>query len=522
MTVIVYSSLPIAIIGRILYNVRCVLVLLSILSCLAWSQTIQTLEGLVEMRSSPEDAWRPAGIGDILDARGSLRTLQGDVTLLAPEYTIRLSNNTELLRGLTAYELINGKAYIDAQAVKFQIGGPVKIEGQARIDTDPLNGQRLVVLNGIATATLGAGVTHLETEQQLVIPIEGDISVSQYFERDPWYLNLSVLATGSAAVVGMMGSAEIQMSENWKLAELNDVLEPGHNARTAQDSWLELRFEDGSLLRLQANTEITLSQAEAFADNSRRTLVTLNKGKIWAVIEDGQPFEIETPGLVAGVRGTKFRVDASEGNEDALLKTFEGAVAGIVGFEVIEVGIGTQFEPQAGLAELQKDALDEFNLNRDSLISAPNLKLDFPVLTDQGMILIQGQSDPGSLVMSQDGRLESSGTFTLEQPLYSGFNLVEVRASLIEGGKEAIIIRPVIRTGPEFIFALREPQVVDDTVILSGFVSSGSTLTLNAEASSSFVTSGYFQVTVPFTPTITLTATSKIGQVNQQTLTLGP
>ena len=497
-----------------------IIVFLSILSCLAWAQTIQTLEGLVEIRSSPEDAWRPASTGDVLEARGSLRTLQGDVIFSAPEYTIRLSNDSELARGLTAYELISGKAYVGAQAVKFQIGGPVKIEGQARIDNDSVKGQRLVVLKGQATATLGAGVTYLETEQQLLIPIQGSHSVSQYFERDPWYLNLSILAEGSAAVVGMMGTAEIQTPEGWAAAELNEVLEPSHNARTLEDSWLELRFEDNSLLRLQANTEITLSQAETFDDNSRRTLVTLHKGKIWAVIENGQPFEIETPGLVAGVRGTKFRIDASDGSEDALLKTFEGAVAGIIGFEVVDVETGKQFKPQAGLAELQIDALDEFNLTRDSLISAPDLQLDFPVLTDQGSLLIQGQSDPGSLVISQNGRFESSGTFTLEQPLYSGLNIIEVRASLIEGGKEAIIIKPVIRTGPEFIFALREPSIIEDTVIVSGFVSAGSTLTINAEASSSFVTSGYFQITVPFTQTITLTATSKAGQ--QQTLTLEP
>lgn len=38
----------------------------------------------------------PASLGDTLAARGSLRTLQGDITLEALEYKIRLSPNTEL------------------------------------------------------------------------------------------------------------------------------------------------------------------------------------------------------------------------------------------------------------------------------------------------------------------------------------------------------------------------------------------------------------------------------------------
>ncbi len=502
---------------------RLLIILYAFLS-LSLGQSIQTLEGIAEIRSSPDDAWRPASLGDTLAARGSLRTLQGDITLEALEYKIRLSPNTELSRGLTAYELIQGKAYIDAQAVKFYMNGPIKIEGQARLDVDSLNGQRLAVLNGKAAATIGAGVTYLETNQQVVIPLQGEVSISQYFERDPWYLNLSVLAQGSAAVVGMMGSAEIQIPGNWKAAQLNDVLEPGYQARTGEASWLEMRFQDNSLLRLQSNTEIVLSQAETFNDDTKRTLVTLQKGKIWAVIENGQSFEIETPGLVAGVRGTKFRIDTAENGNDALLKTFEGAVAGIVGFEVIDVENGKQFEPQAGLDELRIDAIDEFNLLRDKLISAPNLELDFPLITDQGSIIIQGQTDPGSIVLSDGLRLESSeASFSIERNLTTGFNLIDVRASLVEGGQEARMIQPVIRTGTEFTLLVREPEILNDTLTISGFVTPGSTLTLrSSEVSSELVSSGYFQISLPLVKELTLEARSPTGQRKSQTFTLEP
>jgi FecR protein/Glucodextranase, domain B len=493
---------------------------------LGHAQTILTLEGTIEIRSAPEDAWRPASVGETLEARGSIRSFQGDVTLEAAEYTLRITNDTELLRGLLGYELIQGKAYVEAQAVKFNVGGPAKIEGKARLDTDTTNGQRIVVLDGEVTATTGAKVIKLERSQQMVIPTQGDISVSEYFERDPWYLNLSVLAEGSALVIGMMGNAEIY-NENWNTAKDNDVLEPGFQARTGPESWLEVRFEDSSLLRLQADTEITLAQSETFADNTRRTLVTLQKGKIWAVIEHGQPFEIETPGLVAGVRGTKFRVDAAQDGADPLLKTFEGTVAGIVGFEIVNVENGKQFEPQVGAVELRKDALDEFNLLRDKLIAAPNLKLEFPIITDQSTITIQGQVDPGSLVKSNGVTLTATdGAFSLERNLSTGLNIIDIRASLVEGGKEARIIQPVFRVGQDFSFVVNEPTTRGGNATLTGYLTSQSTLVITTPlGSQEIVSSGYFKFILPLTSgsnQITLEATSVTGQTQIESFTLEP
>lgn len=490
--------------------------------CLGYSlgQTLQQVEGIVEIRSSPDDAWRPARVGDILEARGEIRTLQGSTTFQSSEYTLRLNQHSQIFRGLTAYELISGQVYLEAEAVKFFMGGPIKIKGQARLDRDPSNGQRLAILSGEATATLGANIYHLEKTQQLTVSNQGNITVSTYFERDPWYLTLVALAQGRAAVIGMTGEAELESSEGWKTASLDDILEPGYSARTGKDSWLELRFEDGSLLRLQSATEITLSQAETFSNASRRTLITLVKGKIWAVVQEGQPFEIETPGLVAGVRGTKFRVDAAQQGTDALLKTFEGTVAGIVGFEVFEVESGLQFEPNRGLTKLKTDALDDFNLLRDKTISAPKLKLDVPIITEQESIILQGQTDPGSIVESDGLRLiVPESTFSLERSLKTGFNVIEVRAQLTEGGKQAIFIQPVIRNSPEFIFALRAPQVNNNQVVVSGYATPGSVLSvLDMEDQQSLQVSGYFQLTLPYAPTITIEAISPTGQRKVETL----
>jgi hypothetical protein len=285
------------------------------------------------------------------------------------------------------------------------------------------------------------------------------------------------------------------------------------------------------LLRLQAGSEIFLRALDTYNDGSRRTVVELRKGKVWAVVEEGAPFEIETPGLVAGVRGTKFRVDAPEGDEPALLKTFEGDVAGITGFEVFEVASGQQLDLEAGVVPLQIDALDEFNLTRDRLITAPKIRSEFPSLTDDTVLSVSGDVDAGSIVTTlfndkQATFTAEGGTFAVETPLHTGVNIVGVSAVLLEGGKRATILRPVIRTGYDIFFELNEPEVIANAAVrLSGFVNSGSTLVIRGETTQRSVQTetGYFNFSFPLREgenTITLQLITPLGDTREQTLTL--
>jgi hypothetical protein len=165
------------------------------------AQTITTLDGVVEIRATVDDPWRPASQGDVLDARGSVRTFQGDFTLtLESGDIIRLSTDSELTRGLRAYQLVLGKAYTKGEAVTFDMSGPMRVNGEARFDVDINAGARAVLLDGEAHLTFGARVFDLELGQQLVIPLEGEPSFSQYFERDPWYRDLTVLEEGTGVV----------------------------------------------------------------------------------------------------------------------------------------------------------------------------------------------------------------------------------------------------------------------------------------------------------------------------------
>jgi hypothetical protein len=497
------------------------------------AQTITTLSGVVEVRTTVDDPWRPASDGEILEARGSIRTLQGDVTLtLESGGIIRLSVDSEMTRGLRTYQLVTGKAYANGEGLPMDLSGPMRVDGEARFDVDPNSGARAVLLGGEASLTFGARVYEFEVGQQLVIPLEGEPSFSIYFERDPWYKDLTVLEEGTGAVENFLGSAEIQKAEGeWAAAQVGDVLAAGDAARTGEESWLEFRFSDNTLLRLQASSEIFLKNLDTYDDGSRRTVVELRKGKVWAVVEEGDPFEIETLGLVAGVRGTKFRVDAPEGDDPALLKTFEGDVAGITGFETFEVTSGQQLDLEAGVVPLQTDALDEFNLTRDRLITAPRIRSELPSLTNETILTVSGEVDAGSIVTTlfadkQETFIATDGTFSAETPLQTGVNIVGVSAVLLEGGKRATVLRPVIRTGYDIFFELNRPEILAGSAVrLSGFINPGSTLLVrNGTIQRNLTTdTGYFTLSVPLREgenVVTLQLTTPLGDSREQTLTL--
>jgi hypothetical protein len=497
------------------------------------AQTITALDGVVEFRTTADDPWRPASNGDLLEAKGSIRTFQGDMSLtLESGALIRLSTDSELTRGLRTYQLVLGKAYTKGEGVPFEMSGPMRVTGEARFDVSADLGARAALLAGSAKLTYGARVYDVTVGEQLVIPLEGEPSLSAYFERDPWYKDLTVLEEGTGVVENFLGAVDIQKANgDWTPSQIGDVLEAGDAARTGAESWLEFRFSDNTLLRLQADSEIFLKSLDNYDNGTKRTVVELRKGKVWAVVEKGSPFEIETPGLVAGVRGTKFRVDAPQDGEPALLKTFEGSVAGISGFEVLEVESGTQLDTATGLAPLQVDALDEFNLTRDKLITAPKLRSDIPSLTSEAVLTVKGDVDAGSLVTTLANgvvtTLEASdGTFTLESPLQTGVNIIGVSAVLLEGGKRATILQPVIRIGYDIFFEINEPKIIANAAVkLSGFINPGSTLTVSSNLTqrSLQTDTGYFSLTFPLREgdnKVTLRLTTPLGDTREQTLTL--
>ena len=109
------------------------------------------------------------------------------------------------------------------------------------------------------------------------------------------------------------------------------LVSQGDGIATEDDTRLELKFSDGSALRLGPHAKMLLTEAHFGGGVAKRRMTArLFFGNIWAkvtsAIQGEQKFAIETENAVAGVRGTTFRVDART-DKSVLVRVYAGAVA---------------------------------------------------------------------------------------------------------------------------------------------------------------------------------------------------
>ncbi len=134
----------------------------------------------------------------------------------------------------------------------------------------------------------------------------------------------------------------------------------GDQILTQDDSRLELKFSDGSVLRMGPKAKMQLTEAHFGGGPARRKLTAkLFFGNLWAkvtsVIQGEQKFQVETENAVAGVRGTTFRVDA-HADKSVLVRVYAGAVA--VAKNVPVSAVGKKGEPRhevAGPEEVSRE-----------------------------------------------------------------------------------------------------------------------------------------------------------------------
>ncbi|MEM6431285.1 MAG: FecR family protein [Deinococcota bacterium] len=407
-------------------NLGLLCVLLAASSGLALGQELVNVQGVVEI--SDGGAWRPVFDTTILAEGERLRTLtNGAVQIqLDDERYIRLHRDTVIARSASGYSLEQGNLYASGRNIVIFMDIPaLRLDGEARFDVDGAS-RRVATFAGTTVASPQGTAVLLSPGQQFFRADEtSTVEVSEYFERDPWYLNIVPVDEGGSTINALNGSAEVLLAgeADWQPASLQSGFNLGMSARTGPDSWLELLFESGNIIRLQADTQATFTNYEDLEDGSRRTVLNLSRGTLWTVVEgERERFEVETVGLVAGVRGTTFRTDAASEGATAQIKVFEGNVVGLV------EGVGTsivqdqQFDPDAGVEVLEPDELDAFNLTRDSVLenaATPQLQFELDVntfiLVDTDVLELRGRSqDTVDLVIDGDVfPVNDDGTFSL-------------------------------------------------------------------------------------------------------------
>lgn len=101
------------------------------------------------------------------------------------------------------------------------------------------------------------------------------------------------------------------------------ILAEGDMVKTGAQGEAEILLADGAIIRLANNTEVQINQATLDSLWEQNVNVSLNKGKIWfriiKIFDDGSSWEVETPTVVATVRGTAFGVEVSGADDVDLL-----------------------------------------------------------------------------------------------------------------------------------------------------------------------------------------------------------
>jgi hypothetical protein len=103
-----------------------------------------------------------------------------------------------------------------------------------------------------------------------------------------------------------------------------DTLHQGDTIVTQPGARAEISMASGSVIRLGESTRVTLGQVEPGKAFSAKLFL----GNLWTKVHKlltAETFHIETENGVAGVRGTEFRVEVAQGQQD-LVRVYEGAV----------------------------------------------------------------------------------------------------------------------------------------------------------------------------------------------------
>ncbi len=100
--------------------------------------------------------------------------------------------------------------------------------------------------------------------------------------------------------------------KDWDKPVLDEEVVEGEWFKTGFDSKTELSLIDGSVLRIAENSYLQIEGLEGSGNPYIRFKATLHNGRIWAKVKKltkKSVFTVKNPIVVAGVRGTKFRID---------------------------------------------------------------------------------------------------------------------------------------------------------------------------------------------------------------------
>jgi len=139
-------------------------------------------------------------------------------------------------------------------------------------------------------------------------------------------------AQNDAVVTMVQGTARVfnKGAKTGRSLKKGDILKKEHEVKVAEKSRLEIRFPDGTVMRLAQKSHLKMNEVSYNKQTeSKNVKVDLSVGKLWAKVKKlatpDSSVEVTTSNAVAGVRGTVYRVNVEE-DKSALVKVYDGTV----------------------------------------------------------------------------------------------------------------------------------------------------------------------------------------------------
>lgn len=140
------------------------------------------------------------------------------------------------------------------------------------------------------------------------------------------------MAADEAVVTMLDGTAKVSAKGSKSSSPLkkHDHVKKGQEIKVGERSRLELRFDDGTVMRFAERSVIRMDDLSIDSrSKNKKVRVDMERGKLWAsvkkLVTSDSKVEVKTVNAVAGVRGTVYRVNVEDDNS-ALVKVYDGSV----------------------------------------------------------------------------------------------------------------------------------------------------------------------------------------------------
>ncbi|MEZ0370893.1 MAG: FecR domain-containing protein [Candidatus Sericytochromatia bacterium] len=179
-------------------------------------------------------------------------------------------------------------------------------------------------------------------------------------------------AGASATLTHVLGIVQTRTTAGWRGAAVSQRLFPGMTLRTGDKSRSQIRYDDGSVVRLGSRTLLRISQARD---------LRLLRGKTWVQKQpSSQQFRVRTPVAQATVLGTELFVSHNDANVSHVT-TLDGhvEVQGELGdTQMVNPGEWVEIEPGKPVVAPTKFDWNELKKNERFL-----LDMDFVPAPDE-------------------------------------------------------------------------------------------------------------------------------------------